>query len=113
MDNNQNQNTDQTPPQAPQEPVNPPPAGQTTSQGMSNDTKTLIVILLLIFTYWIGLIFMWIWMKTWPKWLKIILTLPVFASIALIAFFVYSVIMNPSQFIEETERTVNEKTLET
>lgn len=75
MDNNQNQNTAQTPPQASQQPVNPPPA-DSNQHGMSNDTKTLIVILLLIFTYWIGLIFMWIWMKTWPKWIKILVTLP-------------------------------------
>ena len=112
MDNNQT-----PPPAQPAGPAQPPTQNSNSNSaqnhGMSNDTKTLIVILLLIFTYWIGLIFMWIWMKTWPNWLKIVLTLPVFASIALIAFFVYSVIMNPSQFIEETERTVNEKTLET
>lgn len=76
MDNNQNQSTAQTPPQASQQPVTPPPAGQTPSQGMSHDTKTLIVILLLIFVYGIGLIFMWLWMKTWPKWVKFVLTIP-------------------------------------
>jgi len=112
MDNNQT-----PPPAQPATPVQPPTqdsnSNSAQNHGMSHDTKTLIVILLLIFAYGIGLIFMWIWMKTWPNWLKIVLTLPVFASIALIAFFVYSVIMNPSQFIEETERTVNEQTLKT
>lgn len=75
MDNNQNQSTAQTPPQAPQQPVTPPPpAGQTPSQGMSHDTKTLIVILLLVFAYPIGLILMWVWMKTWKTIIKVLIT---------------------------------------
>lgn len=42
-------------------------------KGLSEDTKTIITILLLIFTFPIGIIMMWVWMK-WPKWLKVLLT---------------------------------------
>lgn len=114
MDNNQNgQIPPQAPPSAPTQPQSAPSANSQASHGMSHDTKTLIVILLLIFTYWIGLIFMWLWMKTWPKWLKIILTLPVFISIALAGYFVYFILQNPSQLFEESERMVNEELAET
>jgi hypothetical protein len=44
---------------------------------MSEDTKAIIVILLLLFVYPIGLILMWAWMKSWPTWLKIIISLPI------------------------------------
>jgi hypothetical protein len=47
------------------------------SQGMSQDTKTIIVILLLIFAYPLGLLLMWFWMKEWPVWVKILISLPV------------------------------------
>lgn len=93
----------QSPPPAP---TNPAPQ---TNQGMSHDTKTLIVILLLVFVYWIGLIFMWAWMKTWPKWLKILITLPVFLSILFILFFLYVIFKNPSQITYNNERLANEQ----
>lgn len=72
MENNQNQSTAQTPPQASQ-PVTPPPANSN-QQGMSHDTKTLIVILLLVFAYPVGLILMWVWMKTWKTIIKVLIT---------------------------------------
>lgn len=53
---------------------------------MSTDTKTIIVVLLLIFVYPIGVIFMWIWMKWWPTWVKILLTLPIILCIAWFIF---------------------------
>lgn len=42
-------------------------------EGMSYSTKKIIVILLLIFFYPLGLLFMFVWMK-WPKWVKFLLT---------------------------------------
>ncbi len=108
MDNNQTPPPQPTPEQAPP-PVNP---GNISSQDMSHDTKTLIVILLLVFAYGIGLIFMWWWMKTWPNWLKILLTLPIFASILLAVFIIFVVVSAPSQPSENTDRTVNEQVIE-
>lgn len=55
---------------------------------MSEDTKTLITVLLLLFAYPIGLVLMFIWTK-WPKWLKIILTLPIFLAIFAIIMAVF------------------------
>ncbi|MBI4137478.1 hypothetical protein HY469_05455 [Candidatus Roizmanbacteria bacterium] len=72
------------PPVTPPAPTAPTPAQPaSTSQpaapaqnGMSYETKMIIVILLLILVYPIGLIMMYIWMK-WPMWVKILLTLPI------------------------------------
>lgn len=41
------------------------------------DSNTILVILLLVFCWPIGIILMWVLMKYWPKWLKVILTLPI------------------------------------
>lgn len=46
------------------------------SQGMSNDTKTIITVLLLIFFYPIGIILVWT-LTNWPKWVKWVLSIPV------------------------------------
>ncbi|MFZ2152871.1 MAG: hypothetical protein WAV41_02325 [Microgenomates group bacterium] len=43
--------------------------------GLSEDTKTIIVVLLLILVYPVGLILMFVWMK-WPMWVKLLVALP-------------------------------------
>jgi hypothetical protein len=43
------------------------------AQQLSYDTKTIIVVLLLVFVYPVGILLMWIW-KLWPLWLRILLT---------------------------------------
>lgn len=43
---------------------------------ISYETKLTIVILLLLFVYPLGLVFMWVWMRNWPVWLKIVISLP-------------------------------------
>ena len=63
-----------------------------TSEAMAaettTDTKTIVVVLLLLFVYPIGVVFMWIWMKTWPTWLKIIITIPfIFGILSIILGF--------------------------
>ena len=45
------------------------------SQEISYDTKIIITLLLLLFFYPLGLIFMWTWMQ-WKGWLKFLVTLP-------------------------------------
>lgn len=47
------------------------------------NSKTIILILLLIFVYPIGLIAMWIWSK-WQLWLKLLLSLPIILTIVFI-----------------------------
>ena len=111
MDNNQNANQAPQPQQAPQQPAAPTPPASPQHSGLSHDTKTLIVILLLVFVYGIGLIFMWLWMKNWPKWLKILLTLPVFFVVAIFVFAIFVTVKTPQQI--EQEMMQNEQTVET
>ncbi len=44
-------------------------------QGLSEDTKTIITVLLLIFVYPIGLIMMFVWTR-WPNGVKALLLIP-------------------------------------
>lgn len=53
---------------------------QTTDE-ISYETKLVIVILLLLFVYPLGLIFMWFWMRNWPLWLKLLISIPVIFGI--------------------------------
>lgn len=67
---------------------------QNTQKGLSEDLKTLITILLLLFAYPIGLILMFIWMK-WPKWVKILICI---IPLILIIFwlFIFLVVLFPA-----------------
>jgi hypothetical protein len=69
---------------------------------MSNDTKTIITILLLLFIYPIGLIMAWFWTK-WHLWVKIAVTLPVVLLISLFALTIVAI--NPSKGLREAECT--------
>lgn len=71
---------------------------QPASQGMSEDTKSIITVLLLIFVYPIGLIFMWFWTR-WPRWVKIILSLPIILAIIGIVAAIFLIALNPSKQI--------------
>lgn len=76
---------------------------------MSEDTKTLIVILLLIFVYPIGLIMMFVWMK-WPWWVKLLVALPVtlvvFAMVSIMGVAILATI-NPSGQVNKARDAVN------
>jgi hypothetical protein len=51
------------------------------SQGPSYDTMMIVTILLLIFVYPLGIVFMWGLMRTWPTWLKVVVSLPLLIGI--------------------------------
>lgn len=55
---------------------------QQTIQPVEKD-HTAIVALLLVFFYPIGAILMWMWMKKWKTWVKVLITLPGVLSILL------------------------------
>lgn len=57
-----------------------------TSEDLSYETKLVIVVLLLLFFYPLGLVFMWMWMRNWPTWLKVIISLPL--VMGFVAFFI-------------------------
>ncbi len=46
------------------------------NQELNNDTKTILTVVLLFLFYPAGLVLMYKWMD-WPKWLKILVTVPV------------------------------------
>lgn len=81
-----------TPPQA-----NTTPASQHVEHhGMSDDSKTLVTVLLLFFAYPVGLILMWVWTK-WKLWIKILITLPVpLLLISIPLFTILLVAINPA-----------------
>lgn len=54
------------------------------NQEMSQDTKTIVTVLLLAFAYPIGLIMMFVWTK-WPVWVKTLVVLPF--VIGILSFF--------------------------
>ena len=57
------------------------PVPTQTNTGMSHDKKTIITVILLIFFYPIGLILMFVWMKNWPRWAKVVISLPVIIAV--------------------------------
>ena len=61
-------------------------------QEMSDDTKSIITVLLLAFAYPIGLIMMYVWTK-WPGWVKALVTVPLAIAI-LISFLVGGLIFS-------------------
>lgn len=50
---------------------------------MSYETRVIVVILLLLFVYPVGLICMWAWMRDWPLWLKLLISIPLFLGVLL------------------------------
>ncbi len=78
------------------------------NQGLSENTKTLIVILLLIFAYPVGIILMLVWMK-WPWWIKLLVALPttlVFLAILGIMSVAMLASINPSGQIAKAKDTM-------
>jgi hypothetical protein len=63
----------------------------TSLMGPQYDTRMIVTILLLIFIYPVGLIFMWAWMKSWPVWLKFIISLPLLISLFFVGLIIFTV----------------------
>lgn len=61
------------------------------ADGMSDDTKTIITILLLLFATPVGIILMWVWTK-WATWIKVVVTVVPVVFFAIIMFFVLAVL---------------------
>src|SRR5258708_29450675 len=59
-----------------QAPPSPPQAFTPQSSSEPSDTTKMLITLLLLFVFFPGgIICMWIWMKQWPLWLKLLITL--------------------------------------
>ncbi|QQG40966.1 MAG: hypothetical protein HYV37_01435 [Candidatus Levyibacteriota bacterium] len=86
------------------------------NQGMSEDTKTIITVLLLIFVFPVGVILMWVWMK-WPTWVKILITLvmilPLLVVIGAVSALGLLVAVNPAGMVVKANDTARLKDLVT
>ena len=80
-----NQNTNQN--------INPAPL-PTAPSDKNSEIRTLIAVLLLLFAFPIGLIFMWLATK-WPKWVKLLATAPLILAFAGIAAALFLVATKP------------------
>jgi DMSO reductase anchor subunit len=61
----------------------------TSSNGPTYDTQMIVTILLLLFVYPLGLMFMWVWMHTWPVWLKLIISIPFLLGLLVVCIMFY------------------------
>jgi len=68
--------------------------------GVSEDTKTLVTVILLLAAYPIGVVVMYFWMRNWAKWVKSLIALPlIIGFILLILAFLISIFstLSPSE----------------
>lgn len=79
------------------------------SGGLSNDTKTIIVVLVLLFAFPLGLVLMWIW-TNWPKWVKLLITLPLIIFFLAISAIV--VLFARNQFQSRQVQRINENIIQ-
>jgi len=73
------------------------------TEGISYDTKTLIVVLSLFIIYPVGIILMYLWMK-WKLWIKLLLSLPIILiPLTFIGIFMIAVLatVNPRAQIQK------------
>lgn len=86
------------------------------TNGLSYDTKLIIVLLLLVFVYPLGIIFMWAWMRTWAGWLKTIVMLPLFIGLlmAILSIVMIRSIVGQARMerIQELQRMQHERQMQ-
>lgn len=92
-----------TPEQPPQQ-ENPPQTQHTQPQAheTSNDTKTIVTVLLLIFVFPVGLIVMWMWPK-WPTWVKWLISIPIVLMILGLVTAGLLISVNPREQVKKAE----------
>lgn len=72
----------------------------------SQDTRTIVTVLLLLFFPLVGLILMWVWSK-WATWLKVLIT-AVFGIWTIVVMGIFAAVLiatiNPQEQIERAEK---------
>lgn len=83
----------------------PQNAGQVPVQqtATSEETKTIVTVLLLIFAYPIGLIVAWIWPK-WKWWVKLLISIPVVFVILAVLLFITLIAINPAGRMQQAAK---------
>lgn len=89
--------------------IHPPlPSSSTNSPLVSSDetinTQMAVIILLLVFIYPIGIILVWILMKKWQTWLKVILSMPIALALIAICLAFLMIFVNPSKNLEKAKQ---------
>src|SRR3989338_3605280 len=74
------------------------------SNAVSEDTKTIVTTLVLLFAYPAGLILMWVW-PAWSKWVKWVITLPVVLIVVGIFAAIVLVAINPTSKLQTAQKT--------
>jgi ABC-type sulfate transport system permease component len=68
----------------------------------SDDTKTIVTVLLLLFVYPVGVVVMWFWTK-WKTWVKLLVSLPLLFIPLLIFGAALLAAINPQGATEKAE----------
>lgn len=74
------------------EPLIPQPVTEPVQRETSDDTRTIVTVLLLIFITPIGLLLMWFWSR-WKAWVKILVTIVVLFPLILIILFISGILV--------------------
>lgn len=72
---------------------------------VNQNTRLIVVVILLIFVYPIGVIMMWQWMRYWPWWVKLLITLPLIAAVVAIVLFFVIRLEDPNKILEKSQGT--------
>ncbi|MBI4137477.1 hypothetical protein HY469_05450 [Candidatus Roizmanbacteria bacterium] len=81
----------------------PTPVPSAVNDGMTEDTKSALVAVLLVWFYPIGVIFMFVWAKQWPTWAKVIILLPMIFGVLILGlmFTVFGALFSSAMNSEE------------
>lgn len=79
----------------------------TTPPSPQMDPRTIIVVLALVLFYPVGVILMWWWMKTWPLWIKILISLVLLALFIIFLLPIFLVFFLPKNSLHKTSMQEN------
>ena len=71
----------------------PVPPSQEIPVSANHQTKTILVVVALLAFYPVGLVLMWMWMREWPKWVKLLLSAPIILMILAILGIIFTFIL--------------------
>jgi len=94
-------------------PYSPNTSAPLPNTGTSQDTRTIVTVLLLIFMFPIGFLLMWFWSK-WKVWVKILISVPMIILVLVILPAIVLISVNPAkQFsrARDTRRTADVNTI--
>ncbi len=73
------------------------------ASGASQDTRTIVTVLLLIFIFPVGFLLMWFWSK-WKVWIKVLVSVPLVLFSLLVIPAILLVAINPTAQLEKAKQ---------